>query len=78
MATHSPTKLDRLRARPDWTQRLTATVQYAIAVELNRKKRLGEPIVIWDAEKQEPKTLQADEYDFVDLTTYEKLLADEE
>ncbi|MBC7448319.1 MAG: hypothetical protein H7330_09695 [Hymenobacteraceae bacterium] len=78
MAPHSPSKLGRLRARPNWAQRLTAGVQYSIAVELNRKKRLGEPIVIWDAEKQEPKTLQADEYDFVDLTPYEKLLADEE
>ena len=77
MAPHPPTKLDRLRARADWPQRLTATVQYAIAVELNRKKRLGEPIVIWDGEKLEPKTLQADEYEFVDLTPDEKLLADE-
>ncbi len=46
-------------------------------MELNRKKRLGEPSVIWDAKKQEPKTLQADEYDLVDLTAYEKFLAEE-
>ena len=77
MAPHPPTKLDRLSQRPDWAARLTAGVQYSICAELNRKKRLGEPIVIWDGEKLEPKTLQADEYEFVDLTPYEKLLADE-
>lgn len=77
MAPHPPTRLDQLKIRPDWSAWLTATVQYAIAVEMNRKKRLGEPVVIWDAATQQPKTLQADEYVFVDLTPFEQLLAEE-
>lgn len=63
--------------RPDWVQRILLGVRHSAGFELNRKKRLGEPIVIWDAEKQQPKTLQSTEYDFVDLTPYEKLLAEE-
>ncbi len=64
-------------ARPDWHSYILTGIQHSVAFELNRKKRLGEPIVIWDAEKQEPKILQADEYDFVDLTPYENFLAEE-
>ena len=63
--------------RPDWHSYILNGIRHSVGYELNRKKRLGEPIVIWDAEKQEPKTLQADEYDFFDLAPYEKLLADD-
>ena len=48
MAADKETKLDRVMKRPDWSLRMLAGIRHSVGYELNRKKKLGEPIVVWD------------------------------